>query len=258
MTTGIGQEREKNMEYDLGGEVAEWMLSRTGAPHGARSTTTLMGLQWDVFPGVWHPNPGTRLFTSWLPIADGCRLLEVGCAAGVTCVVAARGGCTRVVGVDIYPAATDNTRRNAARHGVAGRVEALTSDLFAELDEDDVFDVICSNPPLAKAPESRRIDTATEQMVYDPGYELHRRFFREVGPHLADDGRIYVLTSETLADPAELRTLAAEAGFSGRVHASEAIGIPASVMGSTPAVVAAADEHGVVRVDFTMLEFQRG
>lgn len=221
------------MESDLGTEVAEWMLSQTGAPNGTRSTTTLMGMQWDVFPGVWQPNPGTRLFTSWLPFTDGGRLLEIGCAAGVTCVVAARSGCTRVVGLDIFPAATENTRRNAARHRVADRVEALTSDLFAELDDDDVFDLICSNPPLVMAPVSRRIDTATEQMVFDPGYELHRRFFREVGPHLAEGGRIYLLTSETLADPAGLQKLAADAGFTGRVHAREAIGIPAAVMGST-------------------------
>ncbi|MEU3231011.1 methyltransferase [Nocardiopsis alba] len=245
------------MENALAAEVGDWLLSRTEGSDGARSTTTLMGMRWDVLPGVWKPNPGTRLFTSWLPLAEGSRFLEVGCAAGVTCVVAAKSGCTRVVGLDVVPAATENTRRNAARHGLAGRVEALTSDLFAELDPEDEFDLVCSNPPLVRAPESRRHATEVERSVFDPGYALHRRFFQEVRPHLADGGRIYMLTSETLGDPAGLRALAADAGFSGRVYRSESIGIPAVLMGSPPAATAAADEQGVVHVDFTMFEFQR-
>ncbi|MCO1579145.1 methyltransferase [Crossiella sp. SN42] len=245
------------MENALATEVGEWLLSQAGGPGRAQSATTLMGMRWDVLPGVWQPNPGTRLFTSWLPLADGVRFLEVGCAAGVTCVMAARLGCARVVGLDIVPAAVENTRRNAARHGVAGRVEAFTSDLFAALDADDQFDLVCSNPPLVRAPGSRRYAAQIERSVFDPGYSLHRRFFHEVRPYLAEGGRIYLLTSETLGDPAGVRHMAAEAGFTGQVYRREAIRIPAVVMGSPPAAVAAADQHGIVHVDFTMLEFRR-
>ncbi|MBB6170500.1 methylase of polypeptide subunit release factors [Nocardiopsis mwathae] len=172
-------------------------------------------------------------------------------------MAAARSGCARVVGLDVVPAAIENTRRNAARHGVAGRVEALTSDLFAELEEGDEFDLICSNPPLVRAPDSRQWATQVERSVFDPGFALHRRFFEQVRPHLADGGRIYMLTSRTLGDPEGLRSLEAAAGFTDRVHRSEAVGIPAAAMGSPPAAVAAADEQGIVHVDFAMFEFRR-
>jgi release factor glutamine methyltransferase len=244
-------------EKTVGAEVGEWLMSQSKKPGGARTTTMLLGLRWDVLPGVWQPNPGTGLFTSWLPLGDGLRFLEIGCAAGVTCVVAARSGCSRVVGLDIVAAATQNTRRNAARHRVAAQVEAYTSDLFAELDSDEQFDLICSNPPLVRAPDTYEHGGELERSVFDPGYELHRRFFQEVGPHLAEGGRIYLFTSETLGDPAGLRKFAADAGFTGRVHRQESVGIPAAVMGSPPAAVAAADKHGVLQVDFTMLEFTR-
>lgn len=247
------------MENQLAYDVAEWLMSEA-VPAGTVESTTvsLLGMEWEVLPGVWPPDPATSSFTSSLVLTEGSRFLEVGCAAGVTSVIAALRGCGRVVALDIDPAATESTKRNAARHGVADGVIALTSDLFEALDETDVFDLVCSNPPLIRAPEGHAFGSEIERSVYDPGFELHRRFFQEVDPHLAETGRIFMNTSEALGDPEELQRIAKDAGFVANRHHSESIQIPAAFIGQTAAVTAAADQHGMLQLDSTVYEFQRG
>jgi release factor glutamine methyltransferase len=86
--------------------------------------------------------------------------------------------------------------------------------------------------------------------VFDPGYGIHQRFFDEVKPHLAEDGRIFMNTSDTMGDPKSIVALAVRMGFAVRKHHSNRIEIPGSLIGWTPAVAAAADEHG--KADFVL------
>ncbi|NUT49873.1 MAG: methyltransferase [Saccharothrix sp.] len=215
-----------------------------------------MGLDWTVLPEVWPPDPATDAFTSALPLGPGTRFLEIGCGAGVTSVMAARSGCERVVAADINPAAVANTELNAKAHAVGHVVEALTSDLFHEFGPDDVFDLIASNPPLVRAREDRDYDRPIERSVFDPGYALHQRFFDEVKPHLAEGGRIFMNTSDTMGDPKAIVALAVRMGFAVRKHRSNRIEIPGSLIGWTPAIAAAANEHGLVHIESSIYEFR--
>lgn len=245
------------MNSALAEDLAKWLLSEIDSADNARTSTYLLGMRWDLLPGVWPPDPVTRLFTSWLPFVSGERFLEVGCGAGVTCIVAAQRGCEAVVGLDINAAAAENTRLNAAQHGVADRVTALASDLFEELGEDDRFDVIFSNPPQIKASVGRSHSTGIQAGALDPGFSMHRRFFQEVGLYLAEGGRIYMGANEAIGDAAELQRVAADAGFVGRKYRTAPIQIPGAVVGLTPAVRAAVDQHGILKLDITMFEFRR-
>ncbi|XVS61503.1 hypothetical protein ACQPYE_24750 [Actinosynnema sp. CA-299493] len=92
--------------------------------------------------------------------------------------------------------------------------------------------------------------------MFDPGYGIHQRFFDEVKPHLADGGRIFMNTSDTVGDPKSIVALAVRMGFAVRKHHSNRIEIPGSLIGWTPAIAAAADEHGMVHIDSSIYEFQ--
>jgi methylase of polypeptide subunit release factors len=181
----------------------------------------------------------------------------MGCGAGVASVLAAQQGCDRVVALDINPAAVENTRRNAAKHGVTDRVTALTSDLFDALDSTEMFDLIFWNAPFIEAPEDRPYGKQIERAVFDPGYELQRRFFHESRSHLADGGRMYLGTSDAMGNPEKMLEVASDAGFEGQKYRTELMELPAADFEQTPAVTANTDEHGMVAMDFTLYEFLR-
>ncbi|MEU4807384.1 methyltransferase [Actinosynnema sp. NPDC023587] len=248
------------MYNELGYELGSWTLARIEDPDSPLQTSfSLLGMDWDLLPEVFPPytDPGPGLFASWVPYRAGERFLEMGCGAGVASVLAAQRGCSPVVAVDINPAAAENAARNAARHGVADRVRALTSDLFEALDDNDLFDVVFWNSPFIEAPEDRAYAKQIERAVMDPGYGLQRRFFQDAGAHLAEGGRIHLGTSEAMGNPEKMLKAAADAGFQGRKFRSEAVALPAADFDQTPVVKANTDEHGMMAMDFTMYEFLR-
>jgi methylase of polypeptide subunit release factors len=165
----------------------------------------LLGRRWTLLPEVFAPTqtPVTRIFTSWLPYPVGGTFLEMGSGAGVTAVTAALRGC-QVTALDIARAAVENTRMNAIRHGVADRVEARHSDLFAALAADERYDVIYWNSNFALPPPDFVISDELQHAFFDPGYAAHRRFIAEAGRHLSEPGRLLLGFSDIGSWPALL------------------------------------------------------
>jgi release factor glutamine methyltransferase len=87
-----------------------------------------------------------------LPAAP--RILDVGAGSGclsVTLALELSGA--RAVAADLSPGALAMTAANARRHGVAGRVAAVASDLGTALDLAR-FDLVVSNPPYVDAADA--------------------------------------------------------------------------------------------------------
>ncbi|WP_042388658.1 methyltransferase [Streptacidiphilus melanogenes] len=188
---------------------------------------TAFDREWSLLPDVWPGNAvATRLFTSWLPYQEADNLAVVGCGAGVTAVMAALHGCSRVFALDVNPAAVETTRLNAIRHGVDGKVIALTSNLFSALDAIDVFDMIYWNSPFVEAPADHYYVSGIDYAAFDSCYAAHHGFFANAGRHLSGGGRIFHGFSETLGNPALLRELAAETGFRGSAYRREEFAVP--------------------------------
>lgn len=183
---------------------------------------SLLGEEWELLDGVFSPSftPVTGLFTSWLPYPVGGSFLEVGSGAGVTAVTAARAGCAAVTASDISAAAVENTRRNAARHGVADRVRVLQSDLFDALGPDERFDLIFWNSNFVEMGADFVNSTDLHHAFFDPGYQAHERYLREGPDRLTEQGRL-LLGFANLGNMAKLNALCADLGLTVEVLRTE-------------------------------------
>lgn len=152
------------------------------------------GLRFILEKGVFPPDAfsSTRLFTAMLPFVPGGSFLEIGCGAGVTSIVGALSGVSRVLAVDISARAVRNTTLNARLYGVERSVQAVRGDIFESLPSQDRFDLIYWNLPFIWQPLGYRFGSTLERALFDPGYALTARFLREAEQWLVDDGRVFI------------------------------------------------------------------
>ncbi|MGW4235460.1 methyltransferase [Streptomyces sp. NPDC004749] len=211
-------------------EPAQEFIRRNTDTGTLPSSFSMFGREWALAPGVFAPvyDLSTALFTTWLPLARGTELLEVGCGAGITSVVAALRGCRRVTALDINPAAVRNTERNVRQHAVEDRVQVLESDLFARLPADDRYDLVYWNSSFVDTPVETEQLSAIERAVIDPGYRTHERFLAEAPYHLKPGGRIF-LGFSTLGNRGRLDELAAAHDVGIRTHRVSGSAVSADV-----------------------------
>ncbi|EFL22248.1 methyltransferase domain protein [Streptomyces himastatinicus ATCC 53653] len=169
----------------------------------------LSGKEWTLLPDVFSPahSKSSLAHLSLLEFPVGGTFLEIGSGIGLIAVEAALAGCRAVYATDLNPAAVKNTELNAERFGVADRVTAVHSDLFDALHDAPAFDVVYWHSNNVWAPPE--LDLTAHELAYvDPGYEAHRRYFREARNHLAPGGRVLIALSSRAGRP-ELDELAA-------------------------------------------------
>jgi release factor glutamine methyltransferase len=145
----------------------------------------------------------------------GDRVLDMGTGSGVNAILAAATA-TDVLAVDINPRAVEAARHNAARGGVADRVEVRESDVFDAVDGD--FDLIVFDPPFRWFAPRDLFETA----ITDENYGALTRFFRRCDRYLRPGGRMLVFFG-TSGDLGYLRLLIGEAGLRYEVVAHRAL-----------------------------------
>ncbi|GAA3194837.1 hypothetical protein GCM10017688_61890 [Streptomyces ramulosus] len=190
---------------------------------------SMAGREWDlldeVFPPVYSPSTGIALEFLGLAGPQAHRrpasLLEVGCGAGVIAVQAALAG-GAVVAVDINEEAVENTRLNARRHGVADRVTAVHSDLFAAVGHGMRFDRIFWSSNYVLAPADYSYRSVRERAYVDPGYRTHRRYLTEAAQYVTEGGSVFLHFCDR-GDLAGLEAIAEECGRRLRVVRSRTV-----------------------------------
>lgn len=194
--------------------VAQQMYDTMSRDPDRPDTFSLFGRDWDLLPGVFAPvyTPITEMVINWLPFPEGGSFLEMGSGTGVTAVIAALRGCASVTALDIAAAAVENSRRNAARHGVADRVRVLRSDLFDALVPGERFDLIAWNSDFIEAPEGFVYESELQRSFFDPGYEAHRRFVAQAPRYVSEHGRL-MLSCNNFANHELLREFCADGGL---------------------------------------------
>ncbi len=140
------------------------------------------------FTGEWLAEEILRSAQDDRPVIPaGASVLDLGCGTGVVSVFAAQQA-SRVVAVDINPAAVRCARINALLNGVESKVEVREGDLWTPL-ANERFDVIVFNPPyFSGQPRSN-----FERALRSEG--LSERFAAGLREHLTSGGYALVLLS---------------------------------------------------------------
>lgn len=128
----------------------------------------------------------------------GPAILDLGTGSGAILVtLLAELPEARGTGTDLSPAALDEARANAARHGVAERARFVPADWCSGLE--GRFDLIVSNPPYIPSDELHRLERDVRD--WDPpaaldggpdGLEAYRDIAAGAGPLLAPGGLLMV------------------------------------------------------------------
>jgi HemK-related putative methylase len=196
-----------------------WLIlarRRTRTSHAA-------GLRLTVPPTVFHPRffLTSEYFAAFIAGLDlaGKRVVDVGTGTGILALAAARSGAASVLAIDINPKATEAAAENASANGLASRVTAVCSDLFAGVAPHLRFDVILSNPPFFSG-EPR--DLADRAWNAGPGCRDIAQLFEQARARLAPGGVMYMILSSH-ADLKLFDALIEQAGFRSRIAARRSI-----------------------------------
>lgn len=153
------------------------------------------------------PRPETELLAGWalelLPAPPGRPvLLDIGTGSGcIACAVASERPDVEVIALDVCPRAVALALDNVTTLGLATRVHAGVSDMFAALGAIEV-DVIVSNPPYLPtdllptlAPEVSRWDPVLALDGGPDGLAVIRRLAREAPSRLKPGGALVLETA---------------------------------------------------------------
>jgi release factor glutamine methyltransferase len=157
------------------------------------------GREFEVTADVLDPRPETEcLVAEALAGPKPLTLLDLGTGSGILAVtLLAEWPEVRGVATDLSEAALAVAARNAARAGVAARLDLIRADWFAGVT--GVFDLIVSNPPYIGVDEMAGL--MPEVRAHDPrlaltdeadGLTAYRAIAGGAGAHLRPGGRLMV------------------------------------------------------------------
>lgn len=176
------------------------------------------GLPFQVGPAVLIPRPDTELIVELAleRLAPRARLLDMGTGSGAIAVaVAHTRPDAQVTALDVSEDALALARTNAAANGA--QVRFLRSDWFAALGEDDVFDLVASNPPYIASGDEHlaqgdlRFEPVDALTDHADGLSDLRTIVAGAARHLVSGG--WLLLEHGYDQAAAVRALLMEAGY---------------------------------------------
>ena len=177
------------------------------------------------------PRPETEELAEWLAknvkLADGARILDMGCGSGVLGLsLAADFPKAEVTLADISPDALALAQENAEFTGL--KAKFIESDLFSALPVEPPFDLIAANLPYVPdaedlAPEVRH-DPALALFGGADGMDVIRRFIPEAAKRLAAGGWVAMEIGHDQS--IETEALLRDASFTDVLTLKDLSGIP--------------------------------
>ena len=168
-----------------------------------RGIQEFFGLEFEVSPAVLIPRPETEILVEKaieiLSRRRSLEFLEIGIGSG--CITVSILHCVKTaqaIGVDLSQAALDVAQKNAAKHGVANRLNLSISDVYSSI-HPRAFDLIVSNPPYVPAadiemlqPEVRDFEPHDSLTDGGDGLSIIRRIIDGAPKFLKPNGELLI------------------------------------------------------------------
>ena len=140
---------------------------------------------------VYKPGEDSYLLQRHVELLVSGKVLDMGTGSGIQAVTAARkDNVSRVLAVDINPAALIEAEKRAITYGVYNKISFMLSNLFESVET--VFDWILFNTPYL--PSEGDADEAS-WAGGKTGGEIIKRFLMEAQSYLTPDGSILMIYS---------------------------------------------------------------
>ena len=204
--TGLYSNEEEQIDEELREEFRRLVARRRqGEPIAyIVREKEFWSLSFEVDDRVLVPRPETEIIVEEvLAICKAVkgkvlRILEIGAGSGVISVsLASELKEALFWATDISEGALAVAERNAARHGVSGRITFLRGDLFAPVSGS--FHIIVSNPPYIPEdefdglpPDIRQFEPRVALVGGSDGIEVHRKLIRQAVSFLEEGGWIFL------------------------------------------------------------------
>ena len=209
----------------LGGYDVSYVRSRadlsTGGGNRFGYDLVRYAYNWFVRDGLGAPSPRGR------------RCCEFCAGAGfIGFSLLAAGVCETLALVEVNPAAVAAARATVAANGLGGVVDVFHSDGLTGVPRSELgtWDLVVSNPPHFVSVASMRghrdaVATNWENnvMAVDTDWNLHRRFFADVGQFLAQGGHVVLQENHAGSAPEDLLPLVKGSGLRLAAIASHAV-----------------------------------
>jgi release factor glutamine methyltransferase len=215
-----------------------------------RGVWPFMGYEFLAEPGTIYPREVSAIVVTTIaelvrsgalvpPAGEPLRLIDqCGGSGNLGCVLALSLPEARVWSTDLMPASSALARRNVAKHGLTGRVEVMTGDLFHALDglalEEKIDAIACSPPFISTGRLARDRAYLLEhepRQAFDAGpygIAIHQRVVKESVPMLRPGGYLVCEFGEGQAKQVEMLVKRVSAYDEVRVL-SDGAGIPRAV-----------------------------
>ena len=167
-----------------------------------------LGKVFVVHKSVFWPGDDSKPLVENYVVYPGEEVLDLCTGAGHIAVFSAYKGAGSVVAMDRNPAAVENAKANAERHGYSHIIEVRESDMFSALEQDRKFDVITMNPPFIE----NALDDIVSNSTWDADLHVHEAFFAHAQDHLKPHGRSYI-AGANFGALKEMKQMARTAGY---------------------------------------------
>lgn len=167
-----------------------------------------LDLTLEVGDGVLIPRPETELMAEHALKNSGAHtIIDLCTGSGCLALALARGiQSSHVYGVDISDVAVGYAKKNALRNNISN-VTFLQGDLFGPFKEEELFDLIISNPPYIRSgdiiglqPEIIEWESKTALDGGEDGLDFYRRIIPSARGYLKDRGMLMLEIGAGQAD----------------------------------------------------------
>ncbi|HEX7425329.1 MAG TPA: methyltransferase [Terriglobales bacterium] len=119
----------------------------------------------------------------------------------------AEGICDTLVLADVNPAAIEAARFTAAFNGIEHLVQIYLSDGLDTIPDGQRWDLVVGNPP-----NHSPTGPAEDLLGSDPGWNLHRRFYRQIGGFIKPGGHVIMMEDAVASTPETFEPMIREGG----------------------------------------------